>query len=237
VPEASSPECRACGLSTHHWAVKDGFSLRRCRHCGSVLCSTAAAEQEGLAADYADYHRAARFEVDPPTSAASLARLVESAEEYRQTGRWLDLGFGEGALLQAADAGRWACHGVEVSPQALAFGRSRGWAALEPNEAENRFPVGGFDVVTLIEVIEHLVDPRVALKQAVRWLRLGGLLYLTTPNGNSLNRIAACSAPAGASSVPLSTFICSRPGESGSCSRTRACPCSACARRDAIRSS
>lgn len=187
MSEAPSPECRACDLSTHHWAVKDGFSLRRCRHCGSILCSPAAAELEGSAADYDSYHRAARFEVDP-ASAASLARLVESAEGYRQTGRWLDLGFGEGALLQAAEAGRWACHGVEVSPQALAFGRSRGWAALKPSEARDRFPVGGFDVVTLVEVVEHLADPRVALDQAVRWLRPGGLFYLTTPNANSLNR-------------------------------------------------
>jgi SAM-dependent methyltransferase len=51
-----------------------------------------------------------------------------------------------------------------------------------------RFPAGGFDVVTMIELIEHVTTPDVFLAAAARWLRPGGLLYLTTPNANSLNR-------------------------------------------------
>jgi SAM-dependent methyltransferase len=81
----------------------------------------------------------------------------------------------------------WRAHGVEVSPLALAFGRAQGWAVAEPPAAAGLFPENGFDVVTLIEVIEHLDDPVHALRQAVRWLRPGGLLYLTTPNVHSLN--------------------------------------------------
>jgi SAM-dependent methyltransferase len=51
-----------------------------------------------------------------------------------------------------------------------------------------RFPAGGFDVVTMIELIEHVAAPEVFLQSAARWLRPGGVLYLTTPNANSINR-------------------------------------------------
>ena len=40
----------------------------------------------------------------------------------------------------------------------------------------------------MVEVLEHVSDPDSLLKRLGVWLRPGGLLYLTTPNANSLNR-------------------------------------------------
>ena len=50
------------------------------------------------------------------------------------------------------------------------------------------FELGSFDVVTMFEVIEHLRDPAGVLRVVWRLLRDGGLLYLTTPNYDSLSR-------------------------------------------------
>jgi SAM-dependent methyltransferase len=137
-------------------------------------------------ADYREYHRQTGFGATPVVPGA-LQRLVADAEPYRRAGRWLDIGFGEGALLSAAGNHGWERYGVEASPQALDFGRGRGWQVFDPGEAEERLPAGHFDVVTLVEVIEHLEEPLQTLHRARRWLRPGGLLYLTTPNAGSLN--------------------------------------------------
>jgi SAM-dependent methyltransferase len=118
---------------------------------------------------------------------ASLDRVVAGAVPYRLTGRWLDIGFGEGGLLSRAEKRGWACYGIEPSPQALQFGASRGWIVSSEPSSDPRFREGAFDVVSMVEVLEHLRDPRGALREAARWLRPDGLLYMTTPNARSLN--------------------------------------------------
>ncbi len=54
-------------------------------------------------------------------------------------------------------------------------------------DGDPRFVDGTFDVVTMIEVLEHVVDPVGLLSDAARWLRPGGLLYVTTPNAGGMN--------------------------------------------------
>ena len=187
VPATPGASCTACGASADHWNSKEGFLLLRCGTCGTIV---ARPESGGPLepAHYASYHQCSTYEV-PEVVEASLDSLAASAEPYRRTGRWLDIGYGEGGLLSAAQRRGWACYGTEQSSDALAFGRSRGWTVTEQASGDDRFGVEDFDIVTLVEVIEHLADPIRALSQAVRWLRPGGLLYLTTPNANSLNRL------------------------------------------------
>jgi len=49
-------------------------------------------------------------------------------------------------------------------------------------------PRDGFDIVTLVELVEHLQSPGGVLSRVATLLRPGGLAFVTTPNGGSLNR-------------------------------------------------
>jgi SAM-dependent methyltransferase len=135
---------------------------------------------------YDRYYDHATF-LTPPTAVASLARLVASAEKFRRTGRWLDIGYGEGRLLEIAARRGWACYGVEVSERTLEHGQRRGWSVTADPETDSRFVRSAFDVVTMIECLEHQSTPLAFMRQASQWLRPGGLLCLTTPNIRSLN--------------------------------------------------
>jgi SAM-dependent methyltransferase len=135
---------------------------------------------------YDHYYERARF-TTPATVIASLEVLVGSAERFRKTGRWLDIGYGEGSLLTVAERHGWACHGSEVSPHALEYGRQRAWAVTSDPGGDVRFQDAAFDVVTMIELLEHVQEPTRFLAHAAQWLRPGGLLYITTPNAGSLN--------------------------------------------------
>ncbi len=186
----SPSACRACGaFGPREWSRKGGHTLARCPACASI--SYVEADGTPLAEPavvYQQYHAASTFEC-PEAAASSLAALVAKAGRYRSTGRWLDVGFGEGGLLGMAEAAGWTCFGSEVSPHALAFGRRRGWTVSDVPGSDPAFVPGSFDIVTMIEVLEHLPQPLQALQEASAWLRPGGALYVTTPNVGSLNRL------------------------------------------------
>jgi SAM-dependent methyltransferase len=183
IPQHSCPGCLS---ERHRLGYKNGYPQALCHHCG-VIFTIGAPKETFTQALYDHYYDCARFKIEP-ASTASLERLSRSFEPFRFTGRWLDVGYGEGALLNIAQSLGWTCHGVEISPQSLEYGRTRGWNVS--NDIWNLdFPEPGFDVVTMVEFLEHVTDPGGYLSAAVRSLRPGGLLYLTTPNARSLNRL------------------------------------------------
>jgi SAM-dependent methyltransferase len=136
---------------------------------------------------YDHYYDQASFELSSVV-AASLDRIVLSLESFRQSGRWLDIGYGEGGLLTTAERRGWTCFGTEISSRALEFGTKRGWIVSSDPVMDRRFPAKGFDVISMIEILEHVASPNQILQTVIHLLQPGGVLYLTTPNAQSLNR-------------------------------------------------
>jgi SAM-dependent methyltransferase len=184
APVGPCPVCREAGA--RHWAKKDHCELHKCSRCGIIFaaCDSLDADVRGA---YEHYHDSATF-TTARTVESSLERLVQSSEQFRRTSRWLDVGFGEGGLLAVAGRNGWQCFGIEVSGRALEHGRAQGWSVTNGPTEDARFVDGAFDVVSMIELLEHVPAPLGVLRDAARWLRPGGLLYLTTPNAESLNR-------------------------------------------------
>ena len=143
--------------------------MAQCLKC-CVVFLNARASEDAVTELYDHYYERARFELPPP-AAAALERLARSSEPYRKANRWLDVGYGEGGLLNIAQHHGWSCYGTEVSPQALGYGQQRGWTVTNI-EDDPRFPNGGFDVVTMIEFLEHAPAPEQFLRAAARWLLL-----------------------------------------------------------------
>jgi SAM-dependent methyltransferase len=95
--------------------------------------------------------------------------------------RILDVGCGTGANLELlSEFG--AAEGVDVSPQAIEFCRLRGLEHVSLGAAE-RLPNedASFDLVTALDVVEHLDDDVGGLKEMRRVLRPDGRLLLFVP--------------------------------------------------------
>jgi SAM-dependent methyltransferase len=95
--------------------------------------------------------------------------------------RILDVGCGTGAnllmLSQYGDA-----EGVDVSEDALAFCRERGLEKVELGAAEKLpYDDGTFDLVTALDVVEHLDNDLAGLREMRRVLRPGGHVLLFVP--------------------------------------------------------
>jgi len=93
----------------------------------------------------------------------------------------LDVGSGTGANLKMlAQFGE--AQGVDVSADAVAFCRERGLENVRLGAAESLpFDDNGFDLVTALDVVEHMDDDVAGLREMHRVLRPGGRLLLFVP--------------------------------------------------------
>lgn len=116
-------------------------------------------------------------------AASLLANAVRSSSSSRQkaTRFLVDAGCGSGRFLDYADALADEYLGVDV----VRHGKLRHDVRfLEANLDGHAIPLpdGCATIVTAIEVIEHLDNPRTFCRELVRILAPGGWLLVTTPN-------------------------------------------------------
>jgi SAM-dependent methyltransferase len=95
--------------------------------------------------------------------------------------RILDVGCGTGANLELLSEFGEA-EGVDVSAEALSFCRARGLTNVKQGAAETLpYADGSFDLVTGLDVVEHLDDDLAGLKEMGRVLRRDGRALLFVP--------------------------------------------------------
>jgi 2-polyprenyl-3-methyl-5-hydroxy-6-metoxy-1,4-benzoquinol methylase len=181
------PPCAVCGGNTY-WplVIRNGHQVVRCRACRLVYVSPRPRSRAPVDALYTDE----AYSTGQVSKAVSVSRMREAAwrldrlERYvSHRGRLLDVGCSAGSFLIAARARGWEVQGIDVSPAAVKHAhQAHGLDVSVGTLEESRLPPHSFDVVTVFECIEHMLDPRAALDAAAGLLRDGGLLVITTPN-------------------------------------------------------
>ena len=174
------PLCRSA--RTTPLFEKQGRPYERCTDCG--LATRGGGESPP---SYHDYFPSLTQTL-PPLTRKRYEDLLRQLAGYRQTGRFLDVGCGGGFLVETARDLGWQAEGTEVSHAAADFGRGRGLTIHTGILSDAKLPAGSFDLLTMMEVIEHVPAPVALLRECADLLRPGGALYLTTPNWASLSR-------------------------------------------------
>ena len=102
---------------------------------------------------------------------------------YRKYNRILDVGSGYGYFLKLCLDNGWEVWGVEADPELVRFSMEElGIQVVNESFEEVDYPDNFFDVVSFLNVLEHIQDPAFALKKAYRILRPGGAIFLRFPN-------------------------------------------------------
>lgn len=104
----------------------------------------------------------------------------------KKCGNILDVGAGLGFFVKfAEEILGWDSYGVEISKEGCNFAKEK----LNLNKIfcgrieETDFEKESFDIITMWDVIEHLLEPRPVLKKCYELLKDEGFLFLHTPNG------------------------------------------------------
>ena len=113
--------------------------------------------------------------------------IVEILDAYVTPGRLLDVGCAMGHFMHFARMHGWSVCGVESSPYAAKWGWENFGLRIHPTGilSDAYFPPEYCDAGVLVEVVEHLPDPRSTLAEVFRILKPGGAICLTTPNFDS----------------------------------------------------
>lgn len=120
----------------------------------------------------------------------------------------LDVGCGAGLL--AEPLARLGAKVTAIDPAEQLIEAARAHAAGQGLAIDYRVAAvedveGAFDLVTAMEVIEHVADPRGFLSALAARLAPAGLLVLSTPNATSWSRLLTITLAEGVGAVPKGT--------------------------------
>jgi SAM-dependent methyltransferase len=189
--------CTLCGATMRPAGAKySGFSARtftlhQCTECHFTRVDNPRTDFESI---YDDAYYKGRG-ADPLTDYESEMRDADTIRRYEWAGirhvvatvldlrsdtRWLDIGSGLGGLVRYLNEGRFA----DAIGSEEGFARSRSIDRGIPCLTIDELRRGGrqFDVVTSIEVLEHVVEPMMFLELVRDLLSPGGVFFYTTGN-------------------------------------------------------
>jgi SAM-dependent methyltransferase len=184
--------CPACDRTTSHSLRfrTNGCDILQCSNCG--LGRTEASRFDPAAYYTRDYFSGrhadgyADYLGTEPVLRREFARTVDFIRGYRPCGRLLELGCAYGFFLMEA-ARHFEVTGIELAADAAEHGRRVGLNVLQGMaDATTLQAVGPVDVIVLLDVIEHLPQPRETLALCHRQLKAGGIIVVTTGDFGSL---------------------------------------------------
>lgn len=151
------------------------WTLDRCRTCGFVFTNPRIP-----AADLGRCYSDAKYREAPDPIPKYMQDLARRVAEHVPSGRWLDVGFGTGEMLRAATEMGYEPHGVEPCAAAVDFVRRHfGFQHVHCGLVEElNLPTGAFDVVSALDVLEHVPGPAAFLEAVARLLRPGGIFLI-----------------------------------------------------------
>ena len=120
----------------------------------------------------------------------------------------LDVGCGAGLLAEPLARLGAKVTGLDASPELIAVAREHAAAqglAIDYRAGELEELEGQFDLITCMEVIEHVADPATFVKALAKRLAPGGLLVMSTPNATGWSKLLMITIGEGLGRIPKGT--------------------------------
>ena len=186
-------ECNICS-SNHHrlMGYSRNFQFLQCQDCGLNFVSPLPSN-DMLYQYYNDFYAGQlvqeEFHEYINLAERSLRHQLSIVQElggnFGPKKRFLDVGFGGGHYLVAAEKNGFVAYGVEIDRASFERARQMGLNVynchLNDSTVDNDF----FDIVKAMHVLEHSRDPSGLLRDIFRVLRCDGFLIIDVPNQRS----------------------------------------------------
>lgn len=188
-------KCNLCGRSeTSRLFTFRSFRVVRCNNCSLVYVNPRLSKKSlsqiynGEYFDTSSQKFYKNYFEERDWRTEEFQKVIQKINTLKSPpGKFLDIGCAAGYLLDAAKDAGWKPYGVEISKQASDFAKNKLKLNVFCGELKDAgFADNFFDVVTMVDTIEHMTDPKSELREVSRILKKGGLLLVDTPNISSL---------------------------------------------------
>ena len=188
----------ATGKDFEYRTSSDSFTMVKCLACTNVYLNPRPTKDE-LNTIYPPNYYAYNYEsmISPIALKAKDfldARKIAGWLKYLATATptFLDVGCGNGRylkMLHKLGVPSEKLYGVELSQREIDQVCAEGFNGLcgRIEDVVERLPQAGFDLIVILQVLEHVEDPALVVSHLAKLLRCGGVLIIETPNVEGLD--------------------------------------------------
>lgn len=183
--------CLNCGSHTKIWGKKNSYDLYSCVSCGFIFVYPLPDPSSLYNKDYFSGalggHGYVDYDADKEPMIRTFNKYLDLFDKYGKGGGSLfDVGSATGFFLKIAKNRGYEVSGVEMSDHAAGEARKAGIEVSSGDLMSMSILSDSFDVITMLDVLEHMTEPFTELLESKRILKQGGLLVVNAPNGQSL---------------------------------------------------
>ncbi|MGC9504146.1 class I SAM-dependent methyltransferase [Baaleninema sp.] len=189
----------AVGKDYEYDTSNDVFQMVRCKTCGNIYLNPRPTEAE-LSRIYPPHYYAYNYDKSVHPIARRAKDWLDAGKvkswiapfEKKRALRFLDVGCGNGRYLKMLHRLGLAKHqlfGIEMNAEAIDSLNAEGYQGFygRLEDVADELPENYFDVIVLLQVLEHVANPTETVRCLGRLLRPGGRLILETPNTEGLD--------------------------------------------------
>ena len=187
--------CLLCHHQKAHLRFRlNGFDIYECAHCSLYFTDilpfqdlTAIYDESYFQGGQADgYFNYVDSEKIIRKTFKRIAKKIFNLTQSKSSLRLLEIGSAYGFFLEEA-RGYFDCIGIEVSEAGVKHCRERGLAVMESEyNLSAAAQIGNHDITVMLDVIEHLPNPKETLLLLHQHTRTGGILWIETGDIGSL---------------------------------------------------
>ncbi len=194
MPEHTNPYIESCPLGCQAPFGESGIRLAegplmKCSECGQLFFQSG---EDYYTASISKFDTYCGTCPEANISKRMLARTLKTIRRVEQqlgkpktAIRALDVGCSSGSLIRTLQSLGITAEGVEPMPKPAQAASDYGFKVYQGYLEELSLPENAYNLITLIEVIEHLRNPVALLTECHRLLESEGILVIRTGNVDS----------------------------------------------------
>jgi SAM-dependent methyltransferase len=175
---------------------KRGYRLFRCPKCGLVSTELGLEYEKFVRVFYQKGYFTgdescgayAQYEDDKRFITRNMEHHLEVIRNLKPSGKLLDIGCAMGFFMEMTREAGYDTYGFDASKYAVNHAPQFMAGQIKTGTIGSvSYPKNSFDIISMLDVFEHLNDPVRDLKRIRGWLKSDGLLLITTGDTKSIS--------------------------------------------------